>query len=115
MRLSYAPTRQFSAALVILCEELRYAHISRELPGTGLDSGIRTHGPMLPKHVRYQLRYIQPWGKIGRIAVLQCAASEKATFLKKPGRTQGGAGREVIYRCRLPYRHCARNGGCGGI
>lgn len=56
MRLSYAPTRQFSAALVILCEELRYAHISRELPGN--------------------------W-YIGRIAALQCAASEKALVRRK--------------------------------
>ena len=37
-------------------------------------------------------------GNIGRIAALQCAASEKALVLKKPGSTQGGAGREVIER-----------------
>lgn len=33
MSLSYAPTRQFSAAIVNLSEDLRYAQFIRERPG----------------------------------------------------------------------------------
>ena len=33
LRLSLTPTRQFSTAIVILCEVNRNAHISRERPG----------------------------------------------------------------------------------
>lgn len=30
---TFTPTEQFSAGIVILCEDLRYAHIIRERPG----------------------------------------------------------------------------------
>ena len=59
MSLSYAPTRQFSAAIVILREAFRvYSHISRERPGNWSRCGALNPEPIAYKAIALPLRYI---------------------------------------------------------